>query len=484
MDSKVKILIIEDDKSMREFLKDFLELEGYSVHTAVNGREGLETIERENFDLVLTDIVMPEVDGVEVLRSIKESGADTSIIVVTGYSSFRQAVEFIKMGADDYFKKPFVTDEVLLVIERCLKQRKLAQENIELRHRLGKRDEFPEIIGNSRKMQSVLDMILKVADSRMTVLLLGESGTGKELVARAIHEKSLRKKYPFIPVNCGAIPESLLESELFGYEKGSFTGADAQKMGLFEAANRGTIFLDEIGEMGASLQVKLLRILETGILWPIGANEGRKINARVIAATNKDLKKEVQKKEFREDLFYRFNVFPIVLPSLKERREDIPSMVHCFLEKYRYKGRKVCISREAMQLLTNTLYNWPGNVRELENVVARATILSLGKKIVPNLLPPEILTPDVSIIEHSEIYDMPFKDAKLEFEKRYVEKLLMKNESDFIIASQSAGISRTYLYEMVRKHDMGSMRKRKDKKAILHGNDVVPIASMAGGEGE
>ncbi len=475
MNSKAKILVIEDDKSMRDFLKDFLELEGYSIHAAVNGREGLETIEKESFDLVITDVVMPEVDGVEVLRAIKGSSIETSVIVITGHSSIRQAVELIKMGADDYFKKPFITDEILLVIERCLRQRRLTHENIELRYRLGKRDEFPEFIGSSEKMQAVLDLILKVADSNITVLIQGESGTGKELVAKAIHEKSSRRNQPFIPVNCGAIPETLLESELFGYEKGSFTGADAQKQGLFEAADKGTIFLDEVGEMGPSLQVKLLRIFETGLLWPVGANKGRKIDVRVIAATNKNLKEEMLKKEFREDLFYRFNVFPITLPSLKERKEDIPLMVHWFLEKHRYKGKKVSISPEAMILLSS--YSWPGNVRELENVIARVAILSLGKEITIDLLPPEIGTPDASKLYCGELYDKPFKDAKLEFEKRYVEKLLQKSEKDFNIASQFAGLSRAYIYEMAKKFGFISGRKKNDNKSVLHGKDTVPTIS-------
>ncbi|HHT9127027.1 MAG TPA: sigma-54-dependent transcriptional regulator [Candidatus Brocadiia bacterium] len=477
MNSKAKILIIEDDNSMRDFLKDFLEHEGYSVQAAINGREGLEIIKKEYFDLVITDVVMPEVDGVEVLRSIKGSNIETSIIVITGQASIRQAVEFIKMGADDYFKKPFITDEILLVIERCIRQRKLANENTELRHRLGRRHEFPEIIGGSEKMQVILDLILKVADSDATVLILGESGTGKELVARAIHEKGLRKSHPFIPVNCGAIPETLLESELFGYEKGSFTGADVQKQGFFEAADKGTIFLDEIGEMGQSLQVKLLRILETRMLYRIGSNKGKEINVRVIAATNKNLKEEVQKKEFRQDLFYRFNVFPIVLPSLRERREDIPLLVNWFLEKHKYKGKKVSIASEALKLLTNTLYSWPGNVRELENVIARATILSLGKEITVDLLPPEIRTPDVSKLYYGEIYEKPFKEAKQAFERRYVEKLLQKTENDFNIASQFAGLSRAYLYEMVKKYDIDSGRRKKDIKNILLSKDTMPTIS-------
>jgi DNA-binding NtrC family response regulator len=477
MNNKAKILIIEDDHSLRDFLKDFLEHEGYFVCVATNGRKGLETLEKENFDLVITDVVMPEVDGVEVLRTIKESGIDISIIIITGHSSIRQAVEFIKMGADDYFKKPFVTEEILLVIDRCLKQRNLAHENIELRHRLDKQSEFPEIIGNSSKIQAVLDLILKVADSTTTVLILGDSGTGKELVARAIHEKSSRRKHPFVPVNCGAIPETLLESELFGYEKGAFTGADEQKQGLFEAANNGTIFLDEVGETGSSLQVKLLRILESGMLWPIGANKGRRIDVRIVAATNKDLKEEVLKKEFRTDLFYRFNVYPIVLPTLKERREDIPPMVLHFLEKHMYKDKKVDISQEALKLLTNTSYSWPGNVRELENIIARTTILSLGTEITVDLLPQEIRTPVVSKRYYSEIYEKPFKIAKQDFEKQYVKKLLQKTDMDFITAAQSAGISRTYLYEMVRRYGLDSKRKKRENKDILEDNDVVSAAT-------
>lgn len=476
MGNKAKILIIEDDKSMQNFLKDFLELEGYHTQLASNGREGIEMAKKDVFDLVITDVVMPEADGVEVLKSIKGSGIDVSIIVITGHSSVRQAVEFIKMGADDYFKKPFFTDEMLLVIERCLRHRKLTRENIELRLKLSKQEDFPEIIGDSEKIKAVLDLILKVADSNATVLIMGESGTGKELVAKAIHEKSPRKTHPFVPVNCGAIPETLLESELFGYEKGSFTGADLKKQGLFEAADTGTIFLDEVGDMGQSLQVKLLRILETGILWPVGANEGRKIDVRVIAATNKNLQKEVLKKEFREDLFYRFNVFPIALPPLKERREDIPLLTNWFLEKHKHKGKRVGISSDALKLLTYTSYSWPGNVRELENIIARATILSLGKKITIDLLPPEIRTPGVSRPFYGEVYDKPFKEARNEFERQYVEKLLRKTNNDFISASQFAGISRAYLYEIVRKHGIGIEKKKKSDKNLLQDKDAVTTA--------
>jgi two-component system response regulator PilR (NtrC family) len=314
MKKQSNILIVEDDVSMREFLSDLLASEGYKVDWSIHGGDAKKKIESKSYDIVITDVVMPEVNGVEVLRYVKEKSPDTTVIVITGYSTLKQAVELVKMGADDYFNKPFDNDDMLLVIKKALKHRKFLQDSEAFEEIHGEPDTFPEIIGKGEVLQSIFEMIKKVAKTDATVLIQGESGTGKELVARAIHDRSPRSSHSLIPVNCGAIPETLLESEIFGHEKGAFTGAVIRKHGLFEIANDGTIFLDEIGEMSFFLQVKLLRILETGAFRRIGDTKDLSVNVRVIASTNKDLKRAVEKKEFREDLYYRLNVFPIDLP--------------------------------------------------------------------------------------------------------------------------------------------------------------------------
>ncbi len=450
------ILIVEDDVSMREFLSDLLTSEGYNVDWSIHGGDAKKKVELKSYDIVITDVVMPEVDGVEVLRYVKEKSPDTSVIIITGYSTIKQAVELVKMGADDYFNKPFDNDDMLLVIQKALKHRKFLQDSKEFKEVSGKSDTFPEIIGKGKALQSIFEMMGKVAKTDATVLIQGESGTGKELVARAIHDRSPRSSHSLIPVNCGAIPETLLESELFGHEKGAFTGAVIRKHGLFEIAHDGTIFLDEIGEMSFFLQVKLLRILETGIFRRIGDTKDLNVNVRVIAATNKNLKEAVEKKEFREDLYYRLNVFPIDLPPLRERKEDIPLLVEWFLKKHKLAEKNMRVSDDVFEAFSK--YNWPGNVRELENVIERAGILSPSNEITADDLPIEVRYSDDSMF-YGETYDKTFKEAKVEFEKTYLEKLLKRTSYDIARASKFAGVTRAYVYEMLKKYNIDYKRK-------------------------
>jgi DNA-binding NtrC family response regulator len=457
MKKQSNILIVEDDVSMREFLSDLLTNEGYKVDWSIHGADAKKKVERKSYDIVITDVVMPEVDGVEVLKYVKEKSPDTSVIVITGYSTLKQAVELVKMGADDYFNKPFDNDDMLLVIEKALRRRKFLQDSEGFEEILEKPDTFPEIIGKGGALQFIFEMMKKVAKTDATVLIQGESGTGKELVARAIHDRSPRSSHALIPVNCGAIPETLLESELFGHEKGAFTGAIVRKHGLFEIANDGTIFLDEIGEMSFFLQVKLLRILETGAFRRIGDTKDLSVNVRVIAATNRDLKSAVKKKEFREDLYYRLNVFPIDLPPLRERKEDIPLLVEWFLKKHKLTEKNVRVSDDVLEALSK--YSWPGNVRELENVIERAAILSPGKDIEVDYLPVEVRYSDDSTLYGGETYDKPFKQAKAEFEKTYLKKLLEKTSYDIAKASKIAGVTRAYVYEMLKKYNIDYKKK-------------------------
>ena len=457
MKKQSNILIVEDDLSMKEFLNDLLTSEGYNVDSSIHGGDAKKKVERKSYDIVITDVVMPEVDGIEVLRYVKEKSPDTSVIVITGYSTIKQAVELVKMGADDYFNKPFDNDAVLLVIKKALKHRKFLQDSKEFEEIHGESDTFPEIIGEGEAFQSIFEMMRRVAKTDATVLIQGESGTGKELVARAIHDRSPRSSHSLIPVNCGAIPETLLESELFGHEKGAFTGAVVRKHGLFEIADEGTIFLDEIGEMSFFLQVKLLRILETGIFRRIGDTKDLNVNVRIVAATNKDLKSAVERKEFREDLYYRLNVFPINLPPLREHKEDIPLLVQWFLKKHKLIEKKVGMSDDVFEALNK--YSWPGNVRELENVIERAAILCLGKEITVDDLPIEVRYSDDSMCYGDETYDRPFKEAKVEFEKTYLEKLLKRTSYDVARASKFAGVTRAYVYEMLKKYNIDYKKK-------------------------
>ena len=372
------ILVIEDKESMRAMLKQTLEAEGYQVITAQDGAEGIKRLADERIGLVLTDLKLPKKDGFDVLRAAKEENSILPVIVMTAYGTIETAVKAVKEGAYDFLTKPFDTEHLLVLIRRALDTTRVAAENILLRAEFADRLGAPKIIGKSRPLQEITASIQKAAPTTATVLIHGESGTGKELFARAIHYLSNRKDAPFIAINSAAIPRELLESELFGYERGAFTGAEARKLGKLELADKGTVFLDEIGDMDLTLQAKILRVIQEQVIERVGGNRPIKIDVRIVAATNKDIEKAVNAKLFREDLFYRLNVFPITIPPLRERREDIPPLAQQFLAKYCAEVRKgpVTLSDEALDILMKC--PWKGNVRELENVIERAVIYAEG----------------------------------------------------------------------------------------------------------
>ncbi len=377
------IIVVEDKESMAEMLKETLESEGYGVISARDGVEGIRHLKEGKVDLVLTDLKLPKKGGIDILKASREENQLIPVIVMTAYGSVETAVAAMKEGAFDFITKPFDTDHLLMLIKRAIETQRLHTENILLKEEFASKLGFPRIIGKSEKIANVAQMVQKVATMKTTVLLLGESGTGKELFARAVHYLSHRRDYPFVPINCAAIPRDLLESELFGHEKGSFTGADAKKLGKFELADKGTIFLDEVGDMDLTIQSKLLRAIEEGEIERVGAVKAIRVDVRIVAASNKDIEKAVEDRKFREDLYYRLNVFPIRIPPLRERREDIPLLVEYFLNKYclEIKTSIKGVSKEALDMLMN--YHWKGNVRELENAIERAVILCDGDTITP-----------------------------------------------------------------------------------------------------
>ena len=381
-----KILIVEDKDSLAQMLKETLEFGGYEVVTASDGAEGIERVKDSNADVVITDMKLPKKNGLEVLKASKNENPLVPVIVMTAFGSVETAVNAMKLGAYDFITKPLDTDYLQLLIQRSVKNQRIVTENLLLKDMLSQRAGVPDIIGKSPKMIEVAENIRKVSSTRTSVLLLGESGTGKELFARAVHDLSPRKDYPFVPINCAAIPRELLESELFGHEKGAFTGAGERKLGKLELADKGTVFLDEIGEMDISLQAKILRAIQEGEIDRVGGTNSVKIDIRIIAASNRDLEAAAADKTFREDLYYRLSVFPISLPPLRERKEDIPAMVEHFITKYSSEMNIAhkTISPEALDLLMS--YTWKGNIRELENVIERALILCEGDMITKNEL--------------------------------------------------------------------------------------------------
>ena len=385
-----RVLIVDDEPSMREMLRIVFRRDGYDVVVAENGRDAIAHLEAQPFDLLLSDIRMPDLSGVEVLRAAKALDRDLVVFMMTAFASTDTAVEAMRLGAVDYFTKPFSMDELRLKVRQHLEARRLKEENLLLKRALGSRHEFSSILGRSDPMQQVFATIQTVATTNSTVLISGESGTGKELVARAIHFNSLRRDRPFVAVNCGAIPDTLLESELFGHVRGAFTGAHANKKGLVEAAEGGTIFLDEIGEMAASMQVKLLRVLQERRFRRLGGTDETPADVRVIAATNQPLSKIVRDGRFREDLYYRLNVFAIEVPPLRDRVEDIPLLAEHFLQQFASQmGKNVrTISAEGMQLLQ--AHTWRGNVRELQNALERAVALAQSEAILPENLPDDV----------------------------------------------------------------------------------------------
>ena len=416
--TKGRILVVEDERSMREVLKILLEEEGYDVSAASDGLEGMEAVRANIFDLVITDIKMPGADGFEVLKLVKEVYPETIVIMVTAFGTTESAIEAMKKGAYDYINKPFKIDEIRLVVKKAFEKKRLSEELSLLREKFQSSFRLENIIGKSARMQELFKLIPRVAQSNSTVLITGESGTGKELVASALHNLSPRKDKNFVTINCATFPEGLLESEMFGHVKGSFTGAVHNKAGLFEMANGGSFFLDEIGEMPLALQSKLLRVLENGTFRRVGGTTDIKVDVRVISATNRNIVEEVSSGGFREDLYYRLNVIPITVPPLRERKEDIPLLTEHFLGKFSGNSKKV--SSEALQLLMR--HQWKGNVRELENMIERVVLLSDREIILPDDIPEEIRgTP-------GELRGLPGIDGGFDLE-RFMEDL----EKDYLL---------------------------------------------------
>jgi two-component system response regulator PilR (NtrC family) len=390
---KPRILVVDDEESIREFLDIMLRKEGYEVTCVEDGQKAIDILKKKSFDLLISDLQMPNVTGIELLKHCRESYSDLLFMMITAFGTAESAVEAMKMGAYDYITKPFKIDEVRINIANALRSRNLEVENRVLRKELQKEYSFQNLVGNSEAMHKIFELIRKVSDSPTNVLVTGESGTGKEMVAKAIHYNSPLKDRPFVSVNCGAIPENLVESELFGHKKGSFTGAISDKEGLFEVADGGTLFLDEIGELPLNSQVRILRAIQEKTVRRVGGTEDIKVEVRIIAATNRDLEQMVQQGTFRQDLYYRLNVINIRTPALRERRDDVPLLAQHFLQKYseRFSKQIQTISKEAMDLLRK--YDFPGNVRELENIIERTVALESGATILPESLPQFVNTP-------------------------------------------------------------------------------------------
>ena len=454
-----RLLVIDDEENMRHMLASLLGKSGYLVDSASDGYEGLQMIDRNQYDFILCDIKMPRIDGMEFLKSARDKIEGTPVIMMSAYGTINTAVKAMKLGAYDYISKPFKTDEVYLALKKAEERESLKRENFQLKEsiqRIKENYNFGKMVAKSRVMQSIFGLAAKVAKYDTTVLIYGASGTGKELVARGIHFSSDRSKNAFVPVNCGGIPENLLESELFGYKKGAFTGALKDKIGLFEEASRGTIFLDEIGEMSLSLQVKLLRVLQGNEIRPLGDSKPRKIDARVIAATSKNLEEEIKNGTFREDLFYRLNVLPINLPPLRERNEDIPLLCSHFINQFNKRLHKDIsgITPAAMSLLLK--HNWPGNVRELENVIERAVVLAEDKFLASENFP--------SLIEEKEgtgqidrIFEgYSLKDAQRDLEKMFIRKALTKTKGNRTKAAQLLEISHPSLLSKIKAYNIST----------------------------
>ena len=455
-----RILVVDDERSMRELLAIVLRREGYEVLLAESGRTAIDTLEREPVDLLISDIKMPDLTGVDVLRAAKQIDRDILGIMITAFASTETAVEAMRLGACDYLSKPFDVDLLKMKVREKIENRQLRQENVLLKRTLGMSHQFSNIIGRSEPIIEVFKLIETVARTNSTILLTGESGTGKGLVAQAIHFHSLRRDRPMVSLNCGALPEALLESELFGHMRGSFTGADANKKGLLEVAERGTIFLDEIGEMSAVMQVKLLRVLQERRFRRVGGLEELQADIRVIAATNQDLGKLVADGRFREDLFYRINVIPIALPPLRERREDIPLLAEHFLAKYAEPmGKTVTgISRAALQALGQ--YDWPGNIRELENVIERAVALEATPAILADSLPAgirgELPRPAAPVAPSDSLPETGFDlEAHVkQIERDYIAQALQRAGGVQVKAAELLGMSfRSFRY-YVKKYNL------------------------------
>ncbi len=441
-----KILVVDDEKSIRDSLNMVLSDEGYEVKSAADGAEALTLINDDNFDVIISDIKMPNVDGMELLDRSSKISPETFYIIMTAYASVNTAVEALRHGAFDYLIKPVEFDDLLIRVNRLLDYKKLSLENKMLRQRTVEEGDFSHIIGKSEPMRKIFDLIKQVAPTNSNVLISGKSGTGKELVAKAIHNNSLRRDEIFLPINCGAISENLIESELFGHKKGSFTGATEEKQGLFKVADGGTLFLDEIGDLPLNLQVKLLRAIEDKKFLPVGGTKAIETNVRIIAATNQNLYEKTKKGEFREDLFYRLNVVEIKLPSLNERKDDIPLLVNHFIEKYcNEMGKKVLgVDNETMKVLMS--HDWQGGVRELENVIERAVIFANNNVITVDNLADHIRGESIS---HS--YPDSLKEAIAGFEREHILSVIKKFDYNKEDAAKALKIGLSSLYRKMEE---------------------------------
>jgi len=445
--AKQKVLVVEDEELMRSILRTLLEDAGYDVLSADSSETALRAFPENEIDVTLTDIKMAGMDGLALLDRIKAIDEHALVIVMTAFSSVDSAIAALRKGAYDYITKPFVNEDLLKTVRNAIENRKLFSENRALRRELNRQYNFSEIVGTSDKLKDIFNLVAKVSDTNASVLIQGESGTGKELIARSIHFNSGRSSKPFLAVNCGALPESLLESELFGHTKGSFTGAIADKKGLFRSAEGGTIFLDEVGEMPQTLQVKLLRALQEHEVIPVGSSAAIKFDARIIAATNRDLEKEVETGNFREDLFYRLNVIEMTLPPLRERSDDIPALAKHFVSKSAGNQSTVekTVSKDAMSALCS--YSWPGNVRELENAIERAFILS-GDEIDRESLPPKMRNASAGTSFSGN--QLPTLE---EMERRYVLETLQSSGEDKVAAAKRLGIDLSTLYRKLKRYE-------------------------------
>jgi DNA-binding NtrC family response regulator len=445
------ILIVEDEETLRESIKRIFTKEGYAVDAAESAERGLALLETGVYDVIISDIILPGMDGIEMLTRVREQMPDQMFIVVTAYASLDTSVKALRAGAYDYIMKPIIHEEIKQIVRNALRQKSLQTENVLLKREIGKDYDFSTIIGESQALKAILDEVRKITDTKSNVLLLGETGTGKELFARVIHHNSSRRDMPFVPINCSAIPENLLETELFGHVRGAFTGAVASKKGILEEAEGGTVFLDEIGDMSLALQAKLLRVIEDQVIRPVGSTKGNKVDIRFITATNKDLQTAVKLAMFREDLYYRINVISLQIPPLRERKEDIQSLIRYYLGKYSQEmGRKVKdISPGAMDIMIG--YEWAGNVRELQNVIERAILISDGDLIGPEHLP-------VGMRAESSFQHQVF-GKKLSIED-YTKAFIQKYQSEYTEQqlADMLGITRKSLWEKRKKWGMQKER--------------------------
>ena len=444
--SKTRIMVVDDELIIRESLAGWLERDGHHVETAASGEKALEKIAAAHYDIMLVDIKMEGLSGLDVLKAVNEHDLDTAVVMITAYGSISTAIEAMKRGAVEYLLKPFDPEEIGVLIEKIIAQQAQAKENLYLREQVKERTRFESMIGQSPAMQEVFDLIQDVAPMDSTILITGETGTGKGLAAKAIHTHSKGCQGPFVAVNCGAIPEHLMESELFGHQKGAFTDARETKKGRLEMANGGTLFLDEIGEIGMRMQIDLLRVLEDRVFYRVGGTQPLEADFRVIAATNRDLKKAIAAGAFREDLFYRLNVIAFAMPPLRDRKEDIPLLCDHFLHRFAQETNKPIrtVSREAMDEMM--LFDWPGNIRELENAIERAVVVGKGAQVMLNDLP-IVCVPDIN---------RPFDHSLKAIEKSHILQVLTENAWNISICAKILGIDRSTLYSKIKRYELQS----------------------------